>query len=900
MNKGLCTKLTASITLALAAAAYAQPANDTCAGATAMFDGSNNWSNVNATQDTTISCAFGGAGNSGLDVWYTYTAPATSTRDFIVNSFTTGDSTLAIYDVCGGTELACNDDFTGLLSRINGFPVTAGTTYRIRLSGWGTPGGTGTGVLTIAGGAPPAGSETCATAQLVTDGSYAASTGSSTEVTPACGFGGANDSWFRYVAPGNGVLTVDMCAGATHDTILTAYAACGGAAIACNDDFCGLSSSITFPITSGTTYYVAYSGYNNSNGSGTITFSSLTGGPPANDNCATATTITPGTAVAFNNSLATTDGPSGSCNIAGNPDGNDLWYNYTATLTGVADIEVLDTFGLADSTLQVYDVCGGTELACNDDNGFSLLSRIAGFPVTSGTNYKIRVAGWGNPPAVGAAELLLTQRIPTAFDDCALATPVAGDITVAFDTNGLTTDGGDCIGTIDGWYSWTPSTSGAGVVSTCGLTADDTTLAAYDSCGGTQIACLDDFCGLQTQITFPVSAGVPVIVRLASFGGVGMTGQISFATALPPANDNCAGATVATLGSNAYDSTAAGQEGPSGSCNFGGTPDNADVFFRYTAGAEGFITVDTLGGGIFDTTLQIFDVCGGTELACNDDAGGGLQSQICTFPVVSGTTYIIRAASWGAAGPGGQGVVNIAAASGPVIFSPPPEAISEPEVCGTFPDVDNGGCNSDPNSFTNIELCDTYKGTGYFDGAFRDTDWYKVTVSGSDTITVTGESQFNALIGILEVVTCGTPNDPNDPPVVNFLAFDFPTAACGGLASFTLSAPVSGGEYIVFVAPTFDAVFACGNGADQYWFNVTGEGECGPTCNDIDFNNDGSFFDPQDVDAFLSVYGEGPCIPGANVCDSIDFNNDGSFFDPCDIDSFLVVFGEGPCTLCGE
>ena len=40
-------------------------------------------------------------------------------------------------------------------------------------------------------------------------------------------------------------------------------------------------------------------------------------------------------------------------------------------------------------------------------------------------------------------------------------------------------------------------------------------------------------------------------------------------------------------------------------------------------------------------------------------------------------------------------------------------------------------------------------------------------------------------------------------------------------------------------------------------------GPCIPaaaTCNDIDFNNDGGVFDPQDIDAFLSVYSEGPCI----------------------------------------
>jgi len=30
-------------------------------------------------------------------------------------------------------------------------------------------------------------------------------------------------------------------------------------------------------------------------------------------------------------------------------------------------------------------------------------------------------------------------------------------------------------------------------------------------------------------------------------------------------------------------------------------------------------------------------------------------------------------------------------------------------------------------------------------------------------------------------------------------------------------------------------------------------------CNDIDFNNDCSVFDPSDIDAFLSVFSEGSC-----------------------------------------
>ncbi|MFO0858837.1 MAG: immunoglobulin domain-containing protein [Phycisphaerales bacterium] len=71
------------------------------------------------------------------------------------------------------------------------------------------------------------------------------------------------------------------------------------------------------------------------------------------------------------------------------------------------------------------------------------------------------------------------------------------------------------------------------------------------------------------------------------------------------------------------------------------------------------------------------------------------------------------------------------------------------------------------------------------------------------------------------------------------------------------------------------------------------------TCDSIDFNNDTSLFDPQDIEAFLSVYSEGPCVPASATCSDIDFNNDTSLFDPCDINSFLVMYSEGPCTPCG-
>jgi hypothetical protein len=67
------------------------------------------------------------------------------------------------------------------------------------------------------------------------------------------------------------------------------------------------------------------------------------------------------------------------------------------------------------------------------------------------------------------------------------------------------------------------------------------------------------------------------------------------------------------------------------------------------------------------------------------------------------------------------------------------------------------------------------------------------------------------------------------------------------------------------------------------------------TCDSVDFNNDGMFFDPTDIDAFMSVYSEGPCVPAQASCNDVDFNNDGSSFDMSDIDAFLRVFSEGPC-----
>jgi hypothetical protein len=69
-----------------------------------------------------------------------------------------------------------------------------------------------------------------------------------------------NDVWFDWMATSTGNATMTTCGGTTIDSKIAAYpgtpGACpaDGTSLACNDDACGLQSSITWAVTSGSTY----------------------------------------------------------------------------------------------------------------------------------------------------------------------------------------------------------------------------------------------------------------------------------------------------------------------------------------------------------------------------------------------------------------------------------------------------------------------------------------------------------------------------------------------------------------------------------------------------------------------------------------------------------------------
>src|SRR5262249_26390241 len=112
--------------------------------------------------------------------------------------------------------------------------------------------------------------------------------------------------------------------------------------------------------------------------------------------------------------------------------------------------------------------------------------------------------------------------------------------------------------------------------------------------------------------------------------------------ATPPANDACGSALVITDGTYFGDTTLASNDGAA--CGMSDTTN--DVWYQYTAAADGVLRVNTCGSS-YDTVLSIHSGCPGTaanQFACNDDSCG--TSSSVAIPASNGTTYWIRVAGW--------------------------------------------------------------------------------------------------------------------------------------------------------------------------------------------------------------------------------------------------------------
>ncbi len=124
-----------------------------------------------------------------------------------------------------------------------------------------------------------------------------------------------------------------------------------------------------------------------------------------------------------------------------------------------------------------------------------------------------RVPGWNQDPAAPEG----------GGNTCASCMPIGeGVFTGSTCDNGSEADITSCAfsDTVTAWFCYTASCDGTATASTCVGSSYDTTLAAYDSCGGAELACNDDDCpGFLSNISWAVSAGTTYYIRLSGFAG---------------------------------------------------------------------------------------------------------------------------------------------------------------------------------------------------------------------------------------------------------------------------------------------------------------------------------------------------------------------------------------------
>jgi hypothetical protein len=123
--------------------------------------------------------------------------------------------------------------------------------------------------------------------------------------------------------------------------------------------------------------------------------------------------------------------------------------------------------------------------------------------------------------AGGCVLALMTAVSARAQDECQTALPAVFGLN-PFDSSAASTSPAPCncgpIGA-DLWYTITPTSSQIITVSTCEGPNSDSFLAVYDACGGTEVACNDDYCGLRAQLSFCAIQGQTYRLRVGGFDG---------------------------------------------------------------------------------------------------------------------------------------------------------------------------------------------------------------------------------------------------------------------------------------------------------------------------------------------------------------------------------------------
>ena len=258
---------------------------------------------------------------------------------------------------------------------------------------------------------------------------------------------------------------------------------------------------------------------------------------PENDDCVDSAVILDGV-TPFSTANTTTDGPplSAACDEgSGTTLEQDVWYDYTASCTGILTISTCNDADF-DTRLAVYGDSTATcacpisntfLVGCNDDSpGCAAGSSELALDVTQGNCYKIRLGG-SALGQTGTGNLTITC---VGNDTC----PSATTLSVPAGPSGVTIDGATLNATADAglpvcgpafdspgvWYSVT-GTGGQMTASLCAGASYDSRVSVFSgSCGALScVANANDTCASQESVSWCSALGVSYKILVSGVGG---------------------------------------------------------------------------------------------------------------------------------------------------------------------------------------------------------------------------------------------------------------------------------------------------------------------------------------------------------------------------------------------
>jgi hypothetical protein len=336
-----------------------------------------------------------------------------------------------------------------------------------------------------------------------------------------------------------------------------------------------------------------------------------------------------------------------------------------------------------------------------------------------------------------------------------------------------------------------------------------------------------------------------------------------------PANNDCSGSIALAEGDNAVSTLGTTTTGPAGDftvCdNFGSEDIFNDAWYSYTASCDGDATFSVCnsifladGTTVLDTRIAAYDACGGTMIACNDDAAAdcGLSSELI-LGVTAGTTYVIRLGSFtdGDTGSGTMAVSCAAYEAGACCIgtSQCVDGLIPPD-CVNFGGTHQGGgsdcatvdCDPTPANDTCEGATEAVLGANAYDTSFAGAEWvdpdatacdgtfldwggspdvyfsYTSTTDGSLTITTCDATSYDTSIAVY-YGGCADGDGSHNVTCNGDAAGD---AACQQYHSVVENLPVTAGQQVLIRCGGWNGA----TGAGTLTLSFTGGNETAACC----------------------------------------------------------------------